>query len=307
MDAVTRSESMATAVMRFKERRIVEAHEAMLKVLNGGEEHTVEQAVLFPKIQQAHKLLSMFRESLRETSQWDCVYNDELPYECRTISDVQCKRHTIRTQSTHHNEISVRATVQAPLQYTVLLLWAVQYIPKWCSYVKSAFVLKEIDEMSRFVMLDVQGSVNTLYQKRFAFAKMSIFEYESNGSSRILLLMEAMTDEELRPYKYVCGKTPIVHIRNLYIDLARVSGSRFDMTVIYSRALKTSAFSYVQDWLMVQSVVGEIYKLAVSTCNSALLGQDSVSFTDWKEQNSYFCSELNQKLLRGRRDERLKS
>jgi len=282
----------------YKQRKIVDADNQM-KIVNevpGALELSVANTEIYAQIRNLFCLLEKFREAMHARAKWQVVYESVSPYESGGVSNVECRRNT----AVCSDEVLMSLTLQAPMKYAIFLAWGVEFMHVWCESVKCAYLLCELDSMSRLVLIEMKPNWTTLYTRRALLVRMTLLEHETGGGTRITILMENMPAAEQEKYKSASAGMAVLEIKSLFISFHQFSQLNFDVEVYYARCLKNRNIAYLQDYGLAYTIVGSLWKLASSARNAGIMGRDCVCFGDWTLHNHVFCTELDKKLVRAR-------
>jgi len=287
-------------VKLFAMRRTAQANIAMQTVLGTGTHllsQTQNEATLFRQIRHEYRLMEMFDTAALASRAWPVLYENKDPYESGLMRNVTCHHERLDQK----NSVYLRAKLCAPATHALCLLWAVEYMPTWCPNVSSAFLLKEIDHMSRYVMLHLNPGIVSMYRTVVAFVKLSVIELHEGGAVHVGISVENMTDEAIEEYRPTTNKHITAHINHIFICVRPVHGELgFEISVLYTRRPEHRVFAYVHDCVWLNFVMPWVWGLAVMSTKTAMLDRNAVCLESWIAENGEFHEEITRKISRAR-------
>ena len=282
----------------FAMRRTGEASRAMQRLL-GTEmhllSHTQDETDLFKNIRHEYRIMEMFDAAALAAKTWAVLYENKNPYDSGLMRNVICRRECLDLTCS----IYMHARLCAPATHAICLLWAVEYMPAWCPNVSKAYVLEEIDTMSRYVMLHFEPGIVTMYKTVVAFVKLSVLELHEGGSPHVGISIENMPEESIARHRQSTNTHFTAHIRNIVVCVCPLEDELyFEISVLHVRRTERVMFAYIHDCIWTHFVMPWIWSLGVMATKTAMLDRSSVCLESWIRENTGFFAEIKRKVQR---------
>lgn len=278
-------------------RRTGFAYAAMLEEMKevGNNRHTGEDVAIFTAIRHDYRIVQLFDKIVLETASWSRLYQNNDPYDGGLVRGVDSFRQSLSLCSS----VYIRAKICAPIKYAICLMWAVEFMHEWCPAVTKAYLLHEIDSMSRYVMVHMNPGIVSMYGTLVAFVKMSIVELHEGAALQVGISIENMSKDEIEPYIKTAKKYKIVSVKNIIICTRPITEDLdFEISVLYIRNTQKSFLTYIHDCLWLHFVMPCLWHLGATSTKSAMLDRNAVCLDEWMNENGRFCREVTRKLLR---------
>lgn len=294
---VENEEKVESAETLYRFRRTGSAYTAMKQEIQdfGKSAKTEKTVATFNAIRHDYRIVELFKEKVLQRESWSRLYKHSDPYDGIVVRDVDSFRQTLPLT----NSVYIRAIISAPIKHAICLMWAVEFMPKWCPQVTKTIILEEIDDMSRYVMIYLNPGIVSLYGTLVAFLKISIIEIHDESALHVGISIENMTSSQTEPFIELANKRRIVHVKNIIICARPMNHDlTFEICVLYVRNTERNILSYMHDYLWLHFVMPSVWHLGFTCIKSAMLDRNSVCLHNWMEDNDAFCCELNKKLIR---------
>lgn len=264
----------------FSLRRTGAANRKMLETLqtSGNTFSTQKQADLFKQIRHEARVIEQFDSAVSDTKTWPVLYDNENPYESTIIRNIKC----VYNNTLQNSSIYMKANLSAPAIQAVCLLWAVEYIGTWSSIVKNAYILEEIDTMSRHVMINVKPGILSMFKTVVAFVKLSVIEVNERGKMRVGISVENMPNDAIEKYKKLIGNKTVVNIQSVVVCISPLTDDlEFEISVLYSRRTPPGMFNYIHNCMFVHFLMPFLCQLASMAIKTAMLDRSAICLDSW--------------------------
>lgn len=282
----------------FSLRRTGDAARKMQHTLrtSSGTLSTQNETDLFKKIRHESRVIEKFDQTVQDSKTWPVIYTSKDPYESALVQNITCQSHSV----TDTSSIYMNAKLCAPAIHSICLMWAVEYMSVWCPCIKNAFVLEDIDLMSRYVMLHIEPGMLSMYKTVVAFVKLSVVELNEGGTLQVGISVENMNDTAIEQYKNAAGKHWIAKIYSIVVCVRPLTDELdFELSVLYTRRVKKNIFTYLHDCVWMHFVMPTVWQLSAMATRTAMLDRNAVCLESWIHENKKFYIEIKRKLQRG--------